>query len=74
MMERASAATFAQALTRTDALLHRDRFRNGGFGDITPMLGDLAILDVVIRILLRVVQHARRQIPEAGSGAGPTAT
>jgi hypothetical protein len=77
MMERASAATFAQPLTRTDALYFTVTvFAMVGFGDITPeseaarvvlsgqMLGDLAILGVGIRILLRAVQHARRQRPE----------
>ena len=64
-MERASAASFTQPLTRTDALYFAVTvFSRVGFGDITPkseaarvvlivqMLGDLALLGAGARVLL----------------------
>jgi voltage-gated potassium channel len=74
VMERTSAASFTQPMTRTDALYFTVTvFSTVGFGDITPkseaarivlifqMLGDLAVLGVGIRLLLLAVQRARRQ-------------
>ena len=87
VMERASAATFTQPLTRTDALYFTVTvFSTVGFGDITPkseaarvvlivqMIGDLAVLGAGIRVLLGAVQRGRQQRPDTGGGAGPTAT
>jgi voltage-gated potassium channel len=74
IMERASAASFTEPMTRTDALYFTVTvFSTVGFGDIAPkseaarivlifqMLGDLAVLGVGIRLLLLAVQRARRQ-------------
>lgn len=85
MMERTSAASFTQPLTRTDALYFTVTvFATVGFGDITPkseaarvvlivqMLADLAILGAGIRVLLGAVQHARQQ--RSDTGGGPAAT
>ena len=79
LMERASAASFTQPLTRTDALYFTVTvFSTVGFGDITAkseaarvmliiqMLADLALLGVGIRVLLSAVQRGR----ERRSGAG----
>jgi voltage-gated potassium channel len=87
VMERASAATFTQPLTRTDALYFTVTvFSTVGFGDITPrseaarivlivqMLGDLAVLGAGIRILLQAVQRGRQQRSDTGGGAGPAAS
>ena len=65
LMERASAASFTQPLTRTDALYFSVTvFSTVGFGDITPksvaarivlivqMLADLAVLGAGLRVLL----------------------
>jgi voltage-gated potassium channel len=74
LMERASAASFTQPLTRTDALYFAVTvFSTVGFGDITAksetarillivqMLADLVLLGTGIRILLRAVGRARER-------------
>jgi voltage-gated potassium channel len=71
-MERASAGSFTQPMTRTDALYFTVTvFSTVGFGDITPkseiarivltvqMLGDLALVAAGIRILLKAVERGR---------------
>ena len=86
VMERASAASFTQPLTRTDALYFAVTvFSTVGFGDITArsetarvvlivqMLADLALLGAGIRVLLGAVQHGREQSPDKGDDPGPAA-
>jgi len=85
-MERASAASFTEPMTRTDALYFTVTvFSTVGFGDIAPksetarvvlivqMLADLAFLGVGIRVLLGAVQRGRQQSPDAGDDTGPAA-
>jgi len=73
-MERASAASFTQPLTRTDALYFTVTvFTTVGFGDIAAksetarvvliiqMLADLALLGAGIRVLLTAVQRGRER-------------
>jgi voltage-gated potassium channel len=87
LMERASAASFTEPLTRTDALYFTVTvFSTVGFGDITAkseaarvvvivqMLADLVLLGAGIRVLLGAVQRGRQQSPETGDDAGPAAT
>jgi ion channel len=82
-MERASAASFTQPLTRTDALYFAVTvFTTVGFGDITArsetarvvlivqMLADLAFLGVGVRVLLGAVQRGRARRSETGDDAG----
>jgi Ion channel len=72
LMERNSASSFTQPLTRTDALYFTVTvFTTVGFGDITAksetarvvliiqMLADLALLGAGIRLLLGAVQRGR---------------
>ena len=79
LMERASAASFTQPLTRTDALYFSVTvFSTVGFGDITAksetaravlivqMLGDLALLGAGARVLLGAVHRGQQR----GSGPG----
>ena len=86
VMERASAASFTQPLTRTDALYFTVTvFTTVGFGDITAksetarvvlivqMLADLALLGAGVRVLLGAVQRGRERTPDAGDDAGPVA-
>ncbi len=86
LMERASAASFTQPLTRTDALYFTVTvFSTVGFGDIAPkseaarvvlivqMLADLVLLGVGIRLLLLAVQRGRQHTPDTGGGSGPAA-
>jgi voltage-gated potassium channel len=74
LMERASAASFTQPLTRTDALYFTVTvFTTVGFGDITAksetarvvvivqMLADLVLLGAGIRVLLGAVQRGRER-------------
>ena len=74
VMERNSAASFTQPLTRTDALYFAVTvFSTVGFGDITAksetarivlivqMLADLAVLGAGVRVLLGAVQRGRQQ-------------
>ncbi len=85
VMERASAASFTQAMTRTDALYFSVTvFSTVGFGDIAPrseparvvlifqMLGDLALLGVGARLLLTAVERGRQRRSNAGGDPGPT--
>jgi hypothetical protein len=84
VMERASAATFTEPLTRTDALYFTVTvFSTVGFGDIAPkseaarillvvqMLGDLALLGAGARILLGAIRLGRQRRTGAGDGTGP---
>ena len=86
VMERASAASFTEPLTRTDALYFTVTvFSTVGFGDIAPkseaarvvlifqMLADLVLLGAGIRVLLGAVQRGRQQSPDTGDDTGPPA-
>ena len=86
VMERASAVSFTEPLTRTDALYFTVTvFSTVGFGDIAPksetarvvlivqMLADLAFLGAGIRVLVGAVQRGRQQSPDAGDDTGPAA-
>ena len=86
VMERASAASFTEPLTRTDALYFTVTvFSTVGFGDITAkseaarvvlivqMLADLAFLGAGIRVLVGAVQRGREQSPDTGDDTGPAA-
>ena len=85
-MERASAASFTQPLTRTDALYFTVTvFTTVGFGDITAksetarvvlivqMLGDLVLLGAGARVLLGAVQRGRQRRSETGDAADQAA-
>jgi len=85
-MERASAASFTQPLTRTDALYFTVTvFTTVGFGDITAksetarvvlivqMLADLAFLGAGVRVLLGAVQRGRERRSQTGDDAGQAA-
>jgi voltage-gated potassium channel len=74
VLERNSAASFTQPLTRTDALYFTVTvFSTVGFGDITAkseaarvvviaqMLADLVILGTVLRVFLGAIQHGRER-------------
>jgi len=86
VMERASAASFTEPLTRTDALYFTVTvFSTVGFGDITAksetarvvlivqMLADLAFLGAGIRVLVGAVQRGREQSSGTGDDTGPAA-
>lgn len=86
VMERVSAASFTERLTRTDALYFSVTvFSTVGFGDIAPrseparvvlifqMLGDLALLGVGARLLLTAVERGRQRRSNAGGDPGSTA-
>ena len=86
LMERASAASFTQPLTRTDALYFTVTvFSTVGFGDITAksetarvvvivqMLADLVLLGAGVKVLLGAVQRGRAQGSDTGDDAGPAA-
>ena len=81
LMERASAASFTQSLTRTDALYFSVTvFSTVGFGDITAksetaravlivqMLGDLALLGAGARVLLGAVHRGQQRRSGPGDG------
>jgi voltage-gated potassium channel len=85
VMERNSAASFTQPLTRTDALYFTVTvFTTVGFGDITAksetarvvvivqMLVGLAFLGAGVRVLLGAVQHGRERRSQTGDAAGQT--
>jgi voltage-gated potassium channel len=87
VMERTSATSFTQPLTRTDALYFAVTvFSTVGFGDITAksetarvvlivqMLADLAVLGAGVRVILGAVQRGRQQSSGTGDDAGPAAT
>ena len=74
VMERVSAASFTERLTRTDALYFSVTvFSTVGFGDIAPkseaarvvlifqMLGDIALLGAGARVLLGAVSRGRQR-------------
>jgi voltage-gated potassium channel len=82
-MERASAASFTQPLTRTDALYFTVTvFTTVGFGDISAkseaarivlivqMLADLAFLGAGVRVLLGAVSRGRERRSDTGDAAG----
>ncbi len=82
VMERNSASSFTQPLTRTDALYFTVTvFTTVGFGDITAkseparivlivqMLADLAFLGAGVRVLLGAVQRGRERRSETGDDA-----
>jgi voltage-gated potassium channel len=86
VMERASAVSFTQPLTRTDALYFSVTvFSTVGFGDIAAkseaarvvlivqMLGDLALLGAGARVLLGAVNRGRQRRSDTGDDAGPAA-
>jgi voltage-gated potassium channel len=86
LMERASAASFTQPLTRTDALYFTVTiFSTVGFGDVTAkaeaarvvviiqMLADLALLGAGIRVLLGAVQRGRERRSQTSHDPGPAA-
>jgi hypothetical protein len=61
MMERASAATFAQPLTRTDALYFTVTvFPMAGFGDITPE-SEAARVVLIVQMLGSAPRRQRRK-------------
>jgi voltage-gated potassium channel len=83
LMERASAASFTQPLTRTDALYFAVTvFATVGFGDITAksetarvvlivqMLGDLAVLGAGARVLLGAVRRGQQRRSDTGDDGG----
>jgi len=83
VLERNSAASFTEPMTRTDALYFTVTvFTTVGFGDISAksetarallivqMLADLALLGAGIRVLLGAVQHGRERRSETGDDAG----
>jgi voltage-gated potassium channel len=83
VMERTSAASFTEPLTRTDALYFSVTvFSTVGFGDIAPkseaarialifqMLGDLALLGAGARLLLTAVQRGRQRRSSEGDDPG----
>jgi voltage-gated potassium channel len=87
VMERASAASFTEPLTRTDALYFTTTvFSTVGFGDIAPkseparivlivqMLGDLALLGAGARLLLGAVRRGRQRRSDTGDDAGSAAS
>lgn len=86
VMERASAVSFTQPLTRIDALYFSVTvFSTVGFGDITAkseaarvvlivqMLGDLALLGAGARVLLGAVSRGQQRRSDTGDDAGPAA-
>lgn len=83
VMEGASAASFTEPLTKTDALYFTVTVLSTvGFGDIAPrseparillivqMLGDLAVLGAGVRVLLGAVRRGRQRRTERGDDAG----
>jgi len=87
VMERASAASLTEPLTRTDALYFTVTvFTTVGFGDIAAksetarivlivqMLADLAVLGAGVRVLLGAVQRGRERRSDGSDDAGPAAT
>ena len=83
VMERNSAASFTEPMTRTDALYFTVTvFTTVGFGDISPksetarvvlmvqMLADLALLGAGVRVLFGAVQRGRERRSRTGDDAG----
>jgi voltage-gated potassium channel len=86
VMERASAASFTQPLTRTDALYFAVTvFSTVGFGDIAAkseaarvvlivqMLGDIALLGAGARVLLGAVRRGQQRGSDTGGDAASAA-
>jgi voltage-gated potassium channel len=86
VLERNSAASFTQPLTRTDALYFTVTvFSTVGFGDITAksetarillivqMLADLVFLGAVLRVFLGAVQRGRERRSQTGDEASQAA-
>jgi voltage-gated potassium channel len=86
VMERNSAASFTQPLTRTDALYFTVTvFSTVGFGDITAkseaarivlivqMLADLVFLGAVLRVVLGAVQRGRERRSQTSDDASQAA-
>ena len=86
VMERASAASFTEPLTRTDALYFTVTvFTTVGFGDIAAksetarivlivqMLADLASHGAGVRVLLGAVQRGRERRSDGSDDADPAA-
>ena len=87
VLERNSAASFTEPMTRTDALYFTVTvFSTVGFGDISPksetarvvlmvqMLADLALVGAGLRVLLGAVQRGRERRSQTGDdGAGEAA-
>ena len=84
VMERASAGSFSEPLTRTDALYFSVTvFSTVGFGDIVPrseparvvlifqMLGDIALLGAGVRLLLVAVRRGQQRRTDSGDDRGP---
>ncbi len=82
VMERNSAASFTEPMTRTDALYFTVTvFTTVGFGDISPksetarvvlmvqMLADLALLGTGIRVIFGAVQRGRERRSQTGDDA-----
>jgi voltage-gated potassium channel len=83
VMERVSAASFTERLTRTDALYFSVTvFSTVGFGDIAPkseaarvvlifqMLGDIALLGAGARVLLGAVSRGRQRRSDPSENPG----
>jgi hypothetical protein len=86
VMERDSAASFTQPLTRTDALYFTVTvFSTVGFGDITAkseaarvvlivqMLADLVFLGAVLRVFVGAVQRGRERRSQTSDDASQAA-
>ena len=84
VMERASAGSFTESLTKTDSLYFTVTvFSTVGFGDIAAkseaarivlivqMLGDLALLGAGARILLGAVRRGQQRRTDTGQQASP---
>lgn len=84
LMDRATANTFTQAMTRTDALYFTlTVFTTVGFGDIAPrseaarivtmvqMLGNLILIGVAARVVVGAVQVGIQRRTAAGSAGNP---
>lgn len=85
LMERASAASFTQPLSRTDALYFTVTvFTTVGFGDITAksetarvlvmvqMVADLAVLGAGLKVLLEAVRRGQQRRSDTTDGADPS--
>ncbi len=83
VMERNSAASFTEPMTRTDALYFTVTvFTTVGFGDISPksetarvvlmvqMFADLALLGTGVRVLFGAVQRGRERRSQTSDDAG----
>ncbi len=84
LMEQAAPGSFAEPLSRTDALYFAlTVFSTVGFGDITPhaeqarivtmvqMVGDILLLGVAAHVVVGAVQTALGRGPAGGSPSAP---